>query len=171
MQSCLWGGSEHMPGMGAMSEGPKAGESRSPLTIEFRDVRFSVPANKNSRKAQTYILKGLAGTCFGARLTAIMGASGAGEQVVLGQSHISQVLLVHWTLRLKRGVLSGLCANDPLTILQPLLRREDNLGEFIALTQDPDQQTGSRSPERNCTQHFHRGCQLCTDAAALAVRS
>ena len=67
--------------MGAVSEGPKTGESRCGLTIEFQAVRFPVPASKSSRKAQTYILKGLSGTCSGARLTAIMGASGAGESM------------------------------------------------------------------------------------------
>lgn len=46
--------------------------------IEFRQLQFSVPSKKGG-KPHTLILKGVSGYCRSARLTAIMGASGAGE--------------------------------------------------------------------------------------------
>lgn len=57
---------------------PLMGEFSEEYDIEFRDLRFSVPSKK-SGKPHTLILKGVSGHCRGARLTAIMGASGAGD--------------------------------------------------------------------------------------------
>ena len=53
------------------------GEFATQYDIEFRDLRFSVPSKKVG-KPHTLILKGVSGYCRSARLTAIMGASGAG---------------------------------------------------------------------------------------------
>ena len=75
---------------GAMTaEGPSeraqvrlVGDFATQYDIEFRDLRFSVPSKK-SGKPHTLILKGVSGYCRSARLTAIMGASGAGEPGLL----------------------------------------------------------------------------------------
>ncbi len=45
--------------------------------VEFVDLRYSVPS-KNAKRPNINILKGVTGSCKRARLTAIMGASGAG---------------------------------------------------------------------------------------------
>lgn len=54
------------------------GDFATQYDIEFRDLRFSVPSKK-SGKPHTLILRGVSGYCRSARLTAIMGASGAGK--------------------------------------------------------------------------------------------
>ena len=51
---------------------------QSSYDVEFRKMRFTVPSKKSDRPP-TVILKSVSGTCRGCRLTAIMGASGAGE--------------------------------------------------------------------------------------------
>jgi len=50
---------------------------QSQYDIEFRDLRFTVPSKKSDRPPSV-ILKSVSGFCRGCRLTAIMGASGAG---------------------------------------------------------------------------------------------
>ena len=45
--------------------------------VDFVDLRYSVPS-KNAKRPNINILKGVTGSCKRARLTAIMGASGAG---------------------------------------------------------------------------------------------
>ena len=51
---------------------------RSNYDVEFRNLRFTVPSKKSDRPP-TVILKSVSGACRGCCLTAIMGASGAGE--------------------------------------------------------------------------------------------
>ena len=46
--------------------------------LQFRNLRCTVPS-KRSDKPASVILKSISGACRGCRLTAIMGASGAGE--------------------------------------------------------------------------------------------
>ena len=48
--------------------------------VEFRNLRFTVPSKKSDRPP-TVILKSVSGACRGCRLTAIMGASGAGKEL------------------------------------------------------------------------------------------
>lgn len=54
------------------------GDFATQYDVEFRNLQFSVPSKKGG-KPHTLILKGVSGYCRSARLTAIMGASGAGE--------------------------------------------------------------------------------------------
>jgi hypothetical protein len=72
-----------------MGEPTKAADAGSTLPMEafsafykldFVDLRMTVPAQK-SNKPHTAILKGVSGYCRGSCLTAIMGASGAGESI------------------------------------------------------------------------------------------
>lgn len=65
-----------------MAETGDIGDPKLPVAptydIEFRNVRFTVPSER-SRRGPQVILKSVSGSCRGCRLTAIMGASGAGK--------------------------------------------------------------------------------------------
>jgi hypothetical protein len=65
-----------------MAETGDFGDPKLPLVstydILFKLVRFTVPS-EGSRRAPQVILKSVSGYCRGCRLTAIMGASGAGK--------------------------------------------------------------------------------------------
>ena len=67
---------------GKMAETEDIGDPKLPVTptydIDFRNVRFTVPSERSGRAPQV-ILKSVSGYCRGCRLTAIMGASGAGK--------------------------------------------------------------------------------------------
>ncbi|CAK0783509.1 hypothetical protein CVIRNUC_006708 [Coccomyxa viridis] len=53
--------------------------------LQFRDLRCTVPS-KRSDKPASVILKSISGACRGCRLTAIMGASGAGKTTLVNTS-------------------------------------------------------------------------------------
>lgn len=56
-----------------------SGVSNVSYNLEFNNLRMTVPS-KRSSKPHTVILKGVSGYCRSSRLTAIMGASGAGKK-------------------------------------------------------------------------------------------
>ena len=68
--------------LGKMAGTEDIGDPKLPVVptydIEFRNVRFTVPSER-SRRAPQVILKSVSGSCRQCRLTAIMGASGAGK--------------------------------------------------------------------------------------------
>ncbi|EIE18763.1 hypothetical protein COCSUDRAFT_45222 [Coccomyxa subellipsoidea C-169] len=68
------------------------GEFATQYDIEFRDLRFSVPSKKVG-KPHTLILKGVSGYCRSSRLTAIMGASGAGKTTLVKETIMTSALL------------------------------------------------------------------------------
>ena len=76
--------------------------------VEFRNLRFTVPSKKSDRPP-TVILKSVSGACRGCRLTAIMGASGAGE------ISVNLSVNVPWSIPTEDGVRQaqwlGLCLN------------------------------------------------------------
>lgn len=63
------------------------GDFATQYDVEFKHLQFSVPSKKGG-KPHTLILKGVSGYCRSARLTAIMGASGAGEVQLATMLHL-----------------------------------------------------------------------------------